>query len=81
MRAPARALTWPKSRAPPLVIHARDDSIIPVEDFEQLQASAALSVHITERGGHAGFIGKARGPDPDRFWAENRLVEFFNAQR
>jgi predicted alpha/beta-fold hydrolase len=64
-------------RIPTLIIHAEDDPFIPLTPL--LQASVSDNPYIllvtTERGGHVAFV--AEEPDnEDRFWAENRVVEF-----
>lgn len=64
-------------RVPTLIIHSEDDPFIP---FDPLRANIfAENPYVfllkTERGGHVAFIGsKAQGED--RFWAENRAIEF-----
>ncbi len=60
-----------------LVLTAQDDPFIP---FESFQDSALLSNrHITlltpQHGGHCGFVGSTSRSE-DRYWAENRVVEF-----
>jgi predicted alpha/beta-fold hydrolase len=33
---------------------------------------------LTRQGGHVGFLERTpSGEDIDRFWAENRLIDFF----
>lgn len=52
------------------VITARDDSVIPVEDFTGLAArGSVISCDISERGGHCGFIENWRLDS----WAERRV--------
>ena len=62
---------------PTLIIAAEDDPFIPIEPFRD--PAIAANPHITlltpEHGGHVGFIGR-RLDSEDRFWAENRVVEF-----
>lgn len=41
---------------PSTVLLARDDPVIPFESSDRLAASPALSLEITDRGGHCGFI-------------------------
>jgi predicted alpha/beta-fold hydrolase len=62
---------------PALIIHAQDDSIIPTAAFDAWQRKRPRDVTflITDRGGHTGFIGRSI-PHEDRFWAENRIVEW-----
>ena len=64
-------------RRPTLIIHAQDDPFIPFDSFRH--PSIANNSHIIfmapPHGGHVGFISdKTHGED--RFWAENRAVEF-----
>jgi len=64
-------------RLPTLIIHSEDDPFIP---FKPLQdAVVASNPYIlllrTERGGHVAFISATKTGE-DRFWAENRAIEF-----
>ncbi|MCU1263763.1 MAG: hypothetical protein JWM21_81 [Acidobacteria bacterium] len=64
-------------RIPTLIIHAQDDPFIP---FAPLQSPAVadnpyILFLATKRGGHVAFVGE-EPDDEDRFWAENRAVEF-----
>src|SRR6266568_6441029 len=64
-------------RIPTLIIHAQDDPFIPFAPLEHSSARANPYILLiaTENGGHVAFI--AADPDhEDRFWAENRVVEF-----
>jgi predicted alpha/beta-fold hydrolase len=64
-------------RTPTLMIHAQDDPFVPFSPFQDSSiAENPYLVFLTpERGGHVGFVGAvARGED--RFWMENRVVEF-----
>lgn len=66
-------------RVPTLIVHAQDDPFVP---FAPLRDSAiAANAHIMmlapERGGHCAFISaNSNANGEDRFWAENRLVDF-----
>jgi predicted alpha/beta-fold hydrolase len=66
-------------RLPTLIIHSKDDPFIP---FDPLRNSAfsenpyVMTVG-TDAGGHVAFISRDKGTDSDRFWAENRVPEFF----
>ncbi len=71
---------------PTLVLHAADDSLVPIDAIAEWQARRPENVRfaITERGGHVAFLGAepavgADHRDLDRFWAENRVVEFCGA--
>lgn len=60
---------------PTLIIHAQDDPFIPFESFRQLPAlgNRSLLLVAPRHGGHVGFIAD----DPaERFWAENRALDF-----
>lgn len=67
-----------KIRIPTLIIHARDDPFIP---FAPLRDPAVVNnpyilLLDPEQGGHVAFVSAHRNGDQDRFWAENRLIEF-----
>ncbi|HEY5883176.1 MAG TPA: alpha/beta fold hydrolase [Pyrinomonadaceae bacterium] len=77
-------------RVPTLIIHAQDDPFIPYTPLAQSlnprpQSDSSSVVLTTDnenvmlvsppRGGHVAFVG-ADSLDEDRFWAENRLVDF-----
>jgi predicted alpha/beta-fold hydrolase len=64
-------------RIPTLIIHAKDDPFIPFEPLTDpsIAANPFVLVMATEKGGHVAFVS-ANLDDEDRFWAENRLVEF-----
>jgi len=77
-------------RVPTLIIHAQDDPFIPFTPLKkslnpESQSNASSVVQTTgnenillispPRGGHVAFVG-ADSLDEDRFWAENRLVDF-----
>jgi predicted alpha/beta-fold hydrolase len=68
----------PQIRLPTLIIHAHDDPFIPFEPLRAAMFSENpyLMLIGTERGGHVAFIS-ATNTTEDRFWAENRAVEFF----
>ncbi|HKC64884.1 MAG TPA: alpha/beta fold hydrolase [Pyrinomonadaceae bacterium] len=64
-------------RTPTLIIHAQDDPLVPFDPFRDpsIQENPYIIFLATERGGHVGFVG-AKTPGEDRFWVENRAVEF-----
>ena len=64
-------------RIPTLLIHAKDDPFIPFEPLTDpsIAANPFVFVMATEKGGHVAFVS-ATPDDEDRFWAENRLVDF-----
>jgi predicted alpha/beta-fold hydrolase len=66
-------------RAPTLIIHAKDDPFIPYDSLRHPSVGANPSIILLapEHGGHVGFVGDDQtGDEEDRFWAENRLIEF-----
>ena len=64
-------------RIPTLIIHAEDDPFIPFAPLRDASVAANpyVLLRATQRGGHVAFLS-ANSQDEDRFWAENRLIEF-----
>lgn len=64
-------------RIPTLLIHAQDDPFIPFCSFRDSSLTTTPSVTFIapEHGGHVGFIA-ADTHGEDRFWSENRVVQF-----
>ena len=64
-------------RVPTLIIHAQDDPFVPFESFRHpaINSNPNIILLAPLRGGHVGFIAQTREGE-DRFWAENRIVEF-----
>jgi len=62
---------------PTLIIHSEDDPFIPFAPLDQpnFTQNPNLLVMKTERGGHVAFVGDSADSE-DRFWAENRAIEF-----
>jgi len=67
----------PRIRVPTLIIHAQDDPFVPFEPLRDSSIAANPNVLLLapERGGHVAFLS-ADSHDEDRFWAENRLMDF-----
>lgn len=65
-------------RVPTLIIHAEDDPFIPFAPLrhEVFSANPYILLVATPRGGHVAFIA-AKSSGEDRFWSENRAIEFF----
>jgi uncharacterized protein len=63
-------------RVPLLVITAKDDPFVPYELFGRARVEGNPCVRFVapEHGGHCGFISRFAGAE--RFWAEERSVEF-----
>jgi uncharacterized protein len=67
-----------KIEVPTLIIHAEDDPFIP---FAPLRANTIsdnpnILLIATKHGGHVAFLARADGQNEDRFWAENRVIDF-----
>jgi hypothetical protein len=67
-----------KIRKPALIVHAHDDPFVP---FGPLRDSAVrdnpnILLLDTKSGGHVGFVADRAEGEADRFWAENRMIEF-----
>jgi predicted alpha/beta-fold hydrolase len=71
-------------RIPTLIIHAKDDPLIPMEVFDSraalIASNPALTTIFTDRGGHVGFLEHPSmiPPEPwmDHYWAENQAIAF-----
>jgi predicted alpha/beta-fold hydrolase len=63
---------------PSLLIASRDDPLVPVELFEQLELPDSITLCLADHGGHLGFIGQA-GEDQDRRWMDWRIVDWITA--
>ena len=68
-------------RIPTLIIHAQDDPFTPFAPLRDRSVAANPNVLMLapERGGHVAFIASTTSSDEDRFWAENRLIDFCRA--
>ncbi len=63
-------------RVPTLIVASVDDPIVPIQSFCQVRLSSNTQLVVTEKGGHLGFIGKARPADLDHFWIDWRVLEW-----
>ena len=69
-------------RIPTLIIHAQDDPFIPFAPLRDpsIDANPYVLKLAPKRGGHVAFISdEATAKGEDRFWAENRLIDFCRA--
>lgn len=66
-----------KIRVPTLIIHGQDDPFIPFAPLRdpKFAANPYLLLIDPPQGGHVAFLGTPTEKE-DRFWAENRVVEF-----
>jgi predicted alpha/beta-fold hydrolase len=58
-----------------LILAAADDPLIPARALATANLPPALRLHMSDRGGHLGFIGR-RGVDADRRWMDWRVVDW-----
>jgi predicted alpha/beta-fold hydrolase len=68
-------------RVPFLLITAQDDPFVPFSCFvaAKISENPAVRFIAPKHGGHCGFISNQAGPE--RFWAEQRIVDFCDALR
>lgn len=62
-------------RVPTTILTAADDPLVPAASFDQAKLSPTTRLHVTERGGHLGYLSHKNG-DPDRRWMEWRIVQW-----
>jgi hypothetical protein len=62
---------------PTLLLTAEDDPFISSEPYRrpEVTSNPALTVVITPRGGHCGFVERPT-PGYDGYWAERLVVDF-----
>ncbi|MES2218159.1 MAG: hydrolase [Pseudomonadota bacterium] len=61
---------------PTLIVNALDDPFVPIEVIPTVQEiSSQVTLALTERGGHVGFIGGASPWRPE-YWLENEVAAF-----
>ena len=79
----------PELTKPTLILYAADDPLFDptlVQDIEAACAeNSAIDLMLTQQGGHVGYISSAKCQqqcnDPDRWWAWNRVFEWFEVSR
>lgn len=64
-------------RLPTLIIHAQDDPFIPFEPLRDpvFSNNPYILLIDPERGGHVAFVSSHPNGE-DRFWSENRVIDF-----
>lgn len=69
-----------KVTVPLLVMTAQDDPFVPLESLlrAKVEENPCVRFVAPEHGGHCGFVSRFAGPE--RFWAEERIVEFCEAR-
>lgn len=60
---------------PTLMIASRDDPLVPISVYEDVDVSPAVHMVLSDQGGHLGYISSRSG-DPDRRWMDWRIVEW-----
>lgn len=73
----------PWSKAPILIITAKDDPIVPFASFQAKTLEGDnIKILAPDRGGHGGFLAARAGGSglSDRFWSEDQALQFFRAQ-
>jgi predicted alpha/beta-fold hydrolase len=62
------------------VLTAQDDPFIPFESFRDpaLHKNGSITLLAPLHGGHCGFVGQKQAGE-DRYWAENRVMEFIRS--
>lgn len=68
-----------KIQIPTQILSAADDPMIPPGPLLAAKLSPAVCLHMADRGGHLGFVGRG-GIDPDRRWMDWRVVDWVLAQ-
>lgn len=67
-------------QVPTLIIHAKNDPFVPFTSFQrpELLNNPRIEMLTPEYGGHVGFVaaGNSNGSGEDRYWSENRAIEF-----
>ncbi len=68
-------------RTPTLCLSARDDPFLPGHVLDRLdrEASAAVHLEVTRRGGHVGWVAGVH-PRSVRYWAEERVLDWIAAR-
>lgn len=65
-------------RIPTLIVHAEDDPFIPFAPLHDpvVTNNPYILLLAPRQGGHVAFISADAKDDLDRFWSENRVIEF-----
>ena len=65
-------------RKPTLIVHAHDDPFVPFGPLRDAAVTNNPNILLLEAelGGHVGFVADEAEANSDRFWAENRMIEF-----
>ena len=70
----------PAIKVPALIVTAKDDPLVPFSTFETIDLPQNVRILAPDHGGHGAFISELSGGNgnniSDRFWAEDRAVDF-----
>lgn len=66
---------------PTLLIQASDDPLVPAGSVPRarIAANPHLTLELTPRGGHVGFVDRSRGAGPEG-WLETRIARFIESR-
>ncbi|WP_254173051.1 YheT family hydrolase [Planktothrix pseudagardhii] len=78
----------PQIHKPTLILYAEDDPLFEPAIIPELKDAShhnsAIDLVATQYGGHVGYISskscQSQFNDPDRWWAWNRILDWFNQQ-
>ena len=66
-------------RRPTLILHARDDPFMfPDSVPSETELAAAVTLELSNHGGHVGFVGGTLAP---RYWLEQRILRHLDGRR
>lgn len=65
-------------RLPLYIIHSLDDPLLTSTALESGPArnNSSITICLTRRGGHVGFLATSHDPGGDRHWAEARIIDY-----
>lgn len=72
-----RSIAWlAHIRVPSLIVNAKNDPLVPSRLIPDVsEVSEQVTLEVTDRGGHLGFVG-GRWPWRPRYWVEERVLDF-----
>ncbi|PJZ68397.1 YheT family hydrolase [Leptospira perolatii] len=72
----------PKIKHPGILIHAEDDPVVPPLQWKAIPWSRLpnLSVLLTKKGGHVGFLSEPSPEVPDGRWVTKILLDYFDSK-
>lgn len=63
-------------KLPTVLIASADDPFIPAQTYDNLPQNPDLFVHMTEQGGHMGFLAAAATPLGDVRWLDYAVIKY-----